>query len=55
MLSVVGSSIIPYPPPKGNFGEPFNIKVPETFIDREINFDENGECRDYDTLHVLYT
>ena len=54
MLSVAGFSIIPYPHPKGNFAEPFNIKVPEDFIEREINFDKNGECRDNDTLHLLW-
>ena len=54
MFTVDGCVIIPYPPPRGNFAESFNIKVPEDFIERDINFDENGECRDNDTLHVLW-
>jgi len=54
MFSVSGCAIIPYPHPKGNFAESFNIKVPEDFIERQINFDENGECRDNDTLHLLW-
>tara|TARA_R110002074_G_scaffold396133_1_gene585182 strand:+ start:152 stop:424 length:273 start_codon:yes stop_codon:yes gene_type:complete len=54
MFTVVGCVIVPYPTPRGNFGEPFEIKVPENFTEREINFDEKGECRDYDTLHKLW-
>ena len=54
MFTVVGSVIVPYPPPRGNFGEPFEIKVPENFTEKEVIFDQNGECRDCDTHHVLW-
>lgn len=54
MFTVVGCVIVPYPPPRGNFGEPFEIKVPENFTEKEVIFDQNGECRDYDTHHVLW-
>ena len=54
MFTVVGCVIIPYPPPRGNFGELFEIKVPENFTEKEVIFDQNGECRDYDTHHVLW-
>ena len=54
MFTVAGSVIVPYPPPRGNFGEPFEIKVPENFTEKEVIFDQNGECRDYDTHHKLW-
>lgn len=54
MFTVVGSVIVPYPPPRGNFGEPFEIKVPENFTEKEVIFDENCMCKDHDTLHRLW-
>ena len=41
-------------PPKGNFGEPFEIKVPENFTEREIIFDENGMNVKIMILYIIF-